>query len=178
MAGTSHKPPNLAPELSKETFHGESVSSGRARPSRPIPRALEDRKRCLGLNYPAVRRPAPDIPAGMSESGGRREQRPSAGWLSAGVTETAQTAADAIRQQAVQFARDVGHELSTTGETQKARGVDAIRQFARALLVRKRASAKPAATDPPMNSAGWEREIGGGIDELVDLRLDRLSDRP
>ena len=73
------------------------------------------------------------------------------------MTETAQTAADAIRQQAVQFARDVGHELSTTGETQKARGVDAIRQFARALLVRKRASAKPAATDPPMNSAGWER---------------------
>ena len=131
MAGTSHKPPNLAPELSKETFHGESVLSGRDRPSRPIPRALEDRKRCLGLNYPAVRRPAPDIPAGMSESGGRREQRPSAGWLSAGVTETAQTAADATRQQAVQFARDVGHELSTTGETQKARGVDAIRQFAR-----------------------------------------------
>ena len=129
--------------------------AGAPGPADPFPEPLKTGSAVSASTFPPFRRPAPDIPAGMSESRGRREQRPSAGWLSAGVTETAQTAADAIRQQAVQFARDVGHELSTTGETQKARGVDAISQFARALLVRKRASAKPAATDPPMNSAGW-----------------------
>ena len=53
--------------------------------------------------------------------------------LSAGLKDTAQTAADAVRQQAAQFAQDVGHELSKTGEAQKARGVDAIRRLARAI---------------------------------------------
>jgi hypothetical protein len=77
----------------------------------------------------------------MSESGGRREQRTSPtaeprtsqAPLGASVKETAQTAADAVRQQATQFAEDVGHELGKTGEAQKARGVDAIRRFARAI---------------------------------------------
>ena len=50
-----------------------------------------------------------------------------------GLRETAQTAADAVRQQAAQFAGDVGHELSRTGEAQKARGVEAMRSFARAI---------------------------------------------
>ncbi len=53
--------------------------------------------------------------------------------LGAGLRDTAQTATDAIRQQAAQFAGDVGHELSRTGEAQKARGVEAIRGFARAI---------------------------------------------
>ena len=43
------------------------------------------------------------------------------------------TAADAVRQQALQFVGDVGHELGRTGEAQKARGVEAIRSFARAV---------------------------------------------
>jgi hypothetical protein len=76
---------------------------------------------------------APDISAGMPESGGRREQRPSQPPLSASVKETAQTAAEAVRQQATRFAEDVGHELGKTGEAQKARGVDAIRRFARVI---------------------------------------------
>ena len=88
----------------------------------------------------------------MSESGGRREQRPSAGWLSAGVTETAQTAADAIRQQAVQFAR-AAREKTREREAGRDRSADEQRRVG-------------------------AREIGGGIDELVDLRLDGLSDRP
>ena len=49
------------------------------------------------------------------------------------MKETAQTAADAVHQQAARFAEDVGHELSSTGEAQKARGVEAIRSFARAI---------------------------------------------
>ena len=53
--------------------------------------------------------------------------------LGSGLKETAQTAADAVRQQAARFAEDVGHELSSTGEAQKARGVEAIRSFARAI---------------------------------------------
>ena len=76
---------------------------------------------------------APETGAGGSRSSGARQESPSGGALSASLKETAQTAADAVRQQAVQFARDVGQELSMTGETQKARGVDAIRQFARAI---------------------------------------------
>ena len=53
--------------------------------------------------------------------------------LGAGLKDTAQTAAEAVRQQATQFAEDVGHELSKTSEVQKARGVEAIRQVARAI---------------------------------------------
>ena len=53
--------------------------------------------------------------------------------LGAALGQTAQTAADALRQQAAQFADDVGHELSRTGEAQKARGVEAIRGLARAI---------------------------------------------
>ncbi len=53
--------------------------------------------------------------------------------LGDGLKGAAQTAADAVRQQALQFVGDVGHELSRTGEAQKARGVEAIRSFARAV---------------------------------------------
>jgi hypothetical protein len=53
--------------------------------------------------------------------------------LSDGLKETAQMAADAVRQQAARFAGDVGHELSRTGEAQKMRGVEAMRSFARAI---------------------------------------------
>jgi hypothetical protein len=53
--------------------------------------------------------------------------------LGAGLRDTAQTAADAVRHQAAQLAAEVGHELSRTGEAQKARGVEAIRSFARAI---------------------------------------------
>lgn len=60
-------------------------------------------------------------------------QRTSQAPLGASVKETAHTAADAVRQQATQFAEDVGHELGKTGEAQKARGVEAIRRFARAI---------------------------------------------
>ena len=53
--------------------------------------------------------------------------------LGAGLKDTAQTAAEAVRQQATQFVEDVGHGLNKTSEVQKARGVEAIRQVARAI---------------------------------------------
>ena len=70
-------------------------------------------------------------PAQPFESG--RQPRNSGPSIATGLKETAQTATDAVRQQAAQFAQDVGHELNKTGEAQKARGVEAIRRFARAI---------------------------------------------
>jgi hypothetical protein len=49
------------------------------------------------------------------------------------MQESASTASRAIKEQASEFASDVGHELSRTAEEQKARGVEAIRCFARAM---------------------------------------------
>ncbi len=66
------------------------------------------------------------------ERGPSEPGRPSAP-LGALLGQTAQTAADALRQQATEFAGDVGHELVRTGEAQKARGVEAIRGLARAI---------------------------------------------
>jgi hypothetical protein len=59
-----------------------------------------------------------------------------AGSLASELKDTARTATEAIRRQAAQFAQDAGHELGKTGEFQKARGVDALRRFARAELAR------------------------------------------
>ena len=50
-----------------------------------------------------------------------------------GFQKTVQTAAGALGQQATQFAQDVGVELGKAGEDQKKRGVDAIRNVARAI---------------------------------------------
>ena len=49
-------------------------------------------------------------------------KQPSATSLGDGLKETAQTAADAVRQQAAQFAQDVGHERwRQNGATRSAR---------------------------------------------------------
>ena len=64
---------------------------------------------------------------------GFEDERLSSASLASGVKQTAQTAADALGQQATQFAQDVGFELSKAGEDQKARGVDAMRKVARAI---------------------------------------------
>jgi hypothetical protein len=64
------------------------------------------------------------------------EQAPSgedAASLADGLKATARTATDALREQAAQFAQDVGDELTKTGEGQKARGAEALRQFARVI---------------------------------------------
>ena len=49
------------------------------------------------------------------------------------MKDAAKTASRAVQQQASEFASSVGQELSKTAESQKARGVDAIQCFARAI---------------------------------------------
>ncbi len=49
------------------------------------------------------------------------------------IKDAANTANRAVKEQASQFASDVGHELSQTAENQKMRGVKAIQCFARAI---------------------------------------------
>jgi len=53
--------------------------------------------------------------------------------LTKDMKEAAQTAARAVKQQASDFAANVGEELSKTAEDQKARGVEAIQGFAHAI---------------------------------------------
>jgi hypothetical protein len=77
--------------------------------------------------------------------------------------ETAQTAADALRQQASEFAGDVGHELSRTGETQKARGVEAMRGLARAID-----SAAEELKDQSPTVARTVHEAARGVKSLSD----------
>ena len=111
---------------------------------------------------------APDISAGMSESSGWREPRTDQPPLGASVKETAQTAADAVRQQASQFAEDVGHELGKTGEAQKARGVEAIRRFAHAI--------DSAAAELESDSPTVARTVHQAAHQVSDLS-DNLSNR-
>lgn len=70
-------------------------------------------------------------PDSFAEGGAEAEL--AAGAINDSVRETARAAADAVRRQASRFVGDVGHELNETGETQKARGVDAIRGLARVI---------------------------------------------
>ena len=74
-------------------------------------------------------------PTGPSPEPGRAEQAANAQnpTLGSSLNDAAQTAADALRQQASRLADDVGHELNRTGEAQKSRGVAAIRGLARAI---------------------------------------------
>jgi hypothetical protein len=53
--------------------------------------------------------------------------------MTADVTEAAKLATRAVKEHATQFAAQVGHELSTTADDLKVRGVDALLGFARAI---------------------------------------------
>jgi hypothetical protein len=103
---------------------------------------------------------APEAPTGSSAG--------APGSLGAGFKDTAKTATDAIRQQAAQFAGEVGRELGKTGESQKARGVDALKRFARAI--------DSAARELEPQSA----VVAGAVHEAarkVDGLSDNLSNR-
>ena len=103
-----------------------------------------------------------------SRSTGVRQEGVSGGPLGSSLKDTAQTAADAVHRQAVQFAQDVGHELSQTGEAQKARGVDAIRQFAHAI--------DSAATELERQSRTVARTVHDAARRVEGLS-DNLSNR-
>jgi hypothetical protein len=53
--------------------------------------------------------------------------------LTEGIKEMATSATRAVKEQAIQFAGDMGEELSKTAESQKIRGAEAMRSFARAI---------------------------------------------
>jgi hypothetical protein len=91
------------------------------------------------------------------------------------LKDTAQTAAEAVRQQAAQFAEDVGHELGKTGEAQKARGVDAIRSFARAI---DSAAAELEGQSPTVAHTVHEaaRRVDGLSDNLSNRNVNELID--
>ncbi len=91
-----------------------------------------------------------------------------AGSMGAGLKDTAQTAADAVRQQAAQFAGDVGHELSRTGEAQKQRGVEAIRSLARAID-----SAAEELEPQSPTIARTVHEAARGVEDLSDNLANR-----
>jgi hypothetical protein len=83
----------------------------------------------------------PDSRAG-SQSGGQTGQRAGsqgdnqdsvAASLTRDVKEAAKTTTRAVKQQATNFASDIGHELSKTAEDQKMRGVEAIQGFTQAI---------------------------------------------
>ena len=77
-------------------------------------------------------------PSGTSDAQSPSENSPTAGIsaaasLSANAKDALQTATRAVKEQATQFAGDIGHELSQTAEGQKVRGANAIQGFARAI---------------------------------------------
>jgi hypothetical protein len=53
--------------------------------------------------------------------------------LAGDMKQAALNATRAVRQQASEFAADVGHEMGRTAEQQKTRGVEALQGFARAI---------------------------------------------
>jgi gas vesicle protein len=110
---------------------------------------------------------APEV-VDKSKQNIREDPGPGGPSLGAGLKETAQTAADAVRQQAAQFAQDVSDELSKTGEAQKARGADAIRQFARAI--------DSAANELESQSPTIARAVHGTARQVENLS-DNLSRR-
>lgn len=75
----------------------------------------------------------PDFFVERPQQNAGESKRPGSSSLGSGLKETAQSATDALRQQASELAQDVGHELNKTGEDQKMRGADAIRHVARAI---------------------------------------------
>jgi hypothetical protein len=103
--------------------------------SRPGPRAgLESRARNKSDGQSSSSPLPPSFSNEVSQVKAQAAQAADAATsLTADVKDAAKTATRAVKQQASQFAADVGHELSKTVEDQKTRGVEAIQCFARAI---------------------------------------------
>jgi hypothetical protein len=95
--------------------------------------------------------------------------------LASDLKKTAQTASEAVGKQAAQFAQDVGHELSETGEVQKRRGAEAMRRFARAI---DSAAAELESQSPAVARAVHEtaRRVDGLSDNLSSRNVNELID--
>jgi hypothetical protein len=71
--------------------------------------------------------------------------------LSNDLKDAANSASRAVKEQASEFVSSVGHELSKTAEDQKARGVEAIQGFAKAITC--------AANELQAQSPGLARSV-------------------
>lgn len=156
------------------------AASGAAAPNAATPAGAgfsQTAQPSTGQSLPDQYAQAPRSGAAVSQSSTARPSQPSqaAASLGAGLKDTAQTAAEAVRQQATQFAGDVGHELSKTGEAQKARGVDAIRSFARAI---DSAGAELESQSPMVARTVHEaaRRVDGLSDNLSNRNVNELID--
>jgi hypothetical protein len=111
----------------------------------------------------------------QSSSQPSRSSESAASSLGSGLKDTAKTATDALRQQASQFAEEVGHELERTGEGQKARGVDALRRVARAIdsAAAELENQSPAVARSVHDAA---RKVDGISDNLSHRDIHELVD--
>jgi hypothetical protein len=94
---------------------------------------------------------------------GKQPRGGTAGSLTADVKGTAKTAKRAVTQQAAELAADVGHELGNAAEQQKARGVEAMQGFARAVDA---AAGELQAQSPLV--AGYAREAAQKVRSFSD----------
>jgi hypothetical protein len=86
----------------------------------------------FGSNVTPINTPPPAMPSQPASEDGWKVKRQDPA-LSQQARDVAKTAGQAVSEQAGELARDIGSELSKTAESQKARGVDAMRTFAKAM---------------------------------------------
>lgn len=100
---------------------------------------------------------------GPEKSSGNDNIRNAADSLASDVKEAAKSATTAVKKQASEFAADIGHELSKTAEGQKARGVEAMQAFARAITT---AAAELESQSPRV--AQSVRQAAEKVDDLSE----------
>jgi hypothetical protein len=110
---------------------------------------------------------------------------PAALSLTDDVKDVAETTARAVKQQASQFASDVGHELSKTAEVQKARGAEAINGFARAIssaaseLESQSPKVARSVRDAAAKVGGLSRSLSNhNVDQLFKAASDMAREQP
>ena len=118
---------------------------------------------------------AKPIGEGSMPSTGRRAEYAGAP-ADVSLQETASTATGALRKQASRLAQDVGQELSKTSESQKERGVEALREIARAIDGAADQLQEPV---PTIARSVHEvaRRINGFSDNLADRNVNELIDQ-
>jgi len=105
--------------------------------------------------------------------------------LGTDMKEAAKTATRAVKEQAGEFAADVGHELSKTAEAQKMRGVEAIQCFARAIggaaaeLEQQSPQVAQSVRDAAHKVEGLSKNISNrSVDELLKAAADLARSQP
>jgi hypothetical protein len=105
--------------------------------------------------------------------------------LGADMKEAAKTATRAVKEQASEFAADIGHELSKTAEAQKMRGVEAIQSFARAIgcaaaeLEHQSPQIAHSVRDAAHKVEGLSNNISNrSVDELLKAATDLARAQP